>query len=1038
MSKQNIVVIDTGTGQEVENTDVRIEGTEGTLHMTEQTSTPATPSTGTQAIYPKNDDRMYHILDDGSELPIVSGPAFYALARFFDGTVIEAIDIDVIEDSGTVYLTLQASGGGDLTYQFAGEQYTLDCTPIQQLALTAGTDASPTENYVYVTESGGTLTLTKSTSGWPTSTPYSPVARVLVPSATLVASDGVYKLHGWTDHINYSDENGHLEHINAKLRSFPAGYESGVAPSDLVVSDPDAYISTTAGVIYQLHPQTFPAFDMGSGDPVYVTNHTTANFTPITSFDGIDEDASGNSVNNKYLNVVLLGVVSENQSDCKLFLNLPTGVYNNAADAQADISDYTVYSFPDNTVGTAFLIARYTLQGKTSGAWSQVEKVDLRGVTPSVAGFAGASITDHGSLTGLADDDHTQYALLAGRSTGQTLVGGTGASENLTLSPTSNATKGHVIIEGGQLSSADATFTGTQVMGLNAVASGDDGVVIGNSANVGPNGVVIGQGAAGGDGAVVIGQGSGNSGVQDAVIIGLTATGTDGSIALGLNADGSGGNVAIGSGAVADGTGAVAIGAGSDAGHSSSIAIGAGGALATTTAANQLVVGGITTAYLGDGVTDTSPNSMSVYGTGGSGANVQGADLTLAAGAGTGDAACGRFYIDYAPAGATGSTLNGYAQAFEIETDGDTRIYNDLQVDGNATVTGWVYPGDGVEIDTAAILSFNNGTHAAEAYPTGTELLIDGTGATMNSIGINDLDVVVKTGGVSVTAGDITATAGDIIATAGSVSADAGTVTGAQVGAGTASPASGIELHVVDGAGTLPAIGSSTQAIFQNNTNAGDFALISVIGGTTGGAGFQFGDSGDENAANFFYDNNANAFSARTNGGASSFGITSAGKVQAKLSFQVGSASATRWASVPIMGAVASSASLTANSSGLLWSVAAATAGDILFPVPSSVLGTEIKAVRVYYTTTAYSTPGSTINVGLYEANAGTNGLVTGASNSAAITSATSTTLTATATGVQSLGAGDQATVRVWISPSAGDVVIQITSVEVQYEEREY
>ena len=32
---------------------------------------------------------------------------------------------------------------------------------------------------------------------------------------------------------------------------------------------------------------------------------------------------------------------------------------------------------------------------------------------------------DHGTLSGLADDDHTQYALLAGRSAGQTLVGGT-------------------------------------------------------------------------------------------------------------------------------------------------------------------------------------------------------------------------------------------------------------------------------------------------------------------------------------------------------------------------------------------------------------------------------------------------------------------------------------------------------------------------------------------------------------------------------------------------------------------------------------
>jgi hypothetical protein len=59
-----------------------------------------------------------------------------------------------------------------------------------------------------------------------------------------------------------------------------------------------------------------------------------------------------------------------------------------------------------------------------------------------------AGVTDHGALTGLGDDDHTIYALLAGRSTGQTLNGGTGASESLTIHSTSNGTKGSVIVHG--------------------------------------------------------------------------------------------------------------------------------------------------------------------------------------------------------------------------------------------------------------------------------------------------------------------------------------------------------------------------------------------------------------------------------------------------------------------------------------------------------------------------------------------------------------------------------------------------------------
>lgn len=59
--------------------------------------------------------------------------------------------------------------------------------------------------------------------------------------------------------------------------------------------------------------------------------------------------------------------------------------------------------------------------------------------------FAGTTVSDHGSLAGLSDDDHAQYLLLAGRSGGQTAIGGTDANDNLTLETTSNGTKGDYI-----------------------------------------------------------------------------------------------------------------------------------------------------------------------------------------------------------------------------------------------------------------------------------------------------------------------------------------------------------------------------------------------------------------------------------------------------------------------------------------------------------------------------------------------------------------------------------------------------------------
>lgn len=67
---------------------------------------------------------------------------------------------------------------------------------------------------------------------------------------------------------------------------------------------------------------------------------------------------------------------------------------------------------------------------------------------------------DHGSISGLADDDHTQYALLAGRAGGQTLTGGTAASENLTLESTAHATKGSISMKSNVIPFTNASYSG--------------------------------------------------------------------------------------------------------------------------------------------------------------------------------------------------------------------------------------------------------------------------------------------------------------------------------------------------------------------------------------------------------------------------------------------------------------------------------------------------------------------------------------------------------------------------------------------------
>lgn len=74
-----------------------------------------------------------------------------------------------------------------------------------------------------------------------------------------------------------------------------------------------------------------------------------------------------------------------------------------------------------------------TIQTTTAGTSGQV----LAGTTGSAPTWTSLSAIDHSSFAGLTDDDHTQYALLNGRTSGQKLIGGSGSTDSLGLQSTS-------------------------------------------------------------------------------------------------------------------------------------------------------------------------------------------------------------------------------------------------------------------------------------------------------------------------------------------------------------------------------------------------------------------------------------------------------------------------------------------------------------------------------------------------------------------------------------------------------------------------
>ncbi len=317
------------------------------------------------------------------------------LLHFFDGTILETIDVDVNSNGTDVNVFIGKKEGGDLTLVFNDGYFIFDTTPLQTITLTAGSDVNPTLNYVFIPNS--TQTLTANTTGFPTDAEFAPVATILVQSAAGVVVDGAYKVHVWVDHSDDEDTHqGHESHVNSWIRSRPAGWEDGIVQTLTITTNaslPDNVdFAVTSGNVLQLHLHAFPTFDTASDSNIFVVNDSGAAFTKINDLNALLTDSAGGSMSNRYFTLVVWGGVSEDSSDSKLMINLPSGSYNKQSDATADVSGFANFTIPVDFRGTGFLISKLVLrhQPASGGTWTSIEEGDLRGLFPSVAAAGGS------------------------------------------------------------------------------------------------------------------------------------------------------------------------------------------------------------------------------------------------------------------------------------------------------------------------------------------------------------------------------------------------------------------------------------------------------------------------------------------------------------------------------------------------------------------------------------------------------------------------------------------------------------------------
>lgn len=310
----------------------------------------------------------------------------------WNGSIVETAAVTVTSDGATITCSVQQNGGGDLTVVFSDGFYAWDTTPADTVSLTAGTDSAPQTNYIYFLQS--TKTLTNSTSGFP-ATEHAPIATVIAQSATSLQTEGAYKVHAWTDHITSTSDQGHIPDLNSWIRSQDATWISGVTQTFSITTNvgvPDNVLLTTAiGVVRQLHSHSFPAF---SGTPdYYVINDSVTPYTVVTDLNALLTDSTGASLSGKYFSLVLWGVVSEDSGDSKIFINLPSGSYNNAPSLAADPNGFATFDIPQDYIGTGFLIAQWNLRHSVAsgGTWTSQSEIDLRGFEPGI--FPGGTVT---------------------------------------------------------------------------------------------------------------------------------------------------------------------------------------------------------------------------------------------------------------------------------------------------------------------------------------------------------------------------------------------------------------------------------------------------------------------------------------------------------------------------------------------------------------------------------------------------------------------------------------------------------------------
>ena len=299
--------------------------------------------------------------------------------KIFNGATLQSSSVSTTSDGSDITLSFEQDGGGDLDLFFNGQFTHFPAAPAT-IILTEGTNNVPVENFVFIPES--TNTLTANTTGFPTAQ-HAPVATVVCPTAALAATDGVYKEHAWTDHLSDTSNQGHLAHLNKWIRHQWATLLDPDTSIDLTIAGSGTgtvTVETTSGQILQLHQHTMPA--MAAGSNMFAFNDVTPSYTVINGLEDILTDTASAALTNRYYNLIMWIVASQNAINSHIFFNIPDGSYATQGGAETDASNFSDFKIPIIYKGTAAICYRLLMRNQTDSVFTLIDTFDLRGLLP--------------------------------------------------------------------------------------------------------------------------------------------------------------------------------------------------------------------------------------------------------------------------------------------------------------------------------------------------------------------------------------------------------------------------------------------------------------------------------------------------------------------------------------------------------------------------------------------------------------------------------------------------------------------------------